>query len=449
MQDAFNAEVKGLDDYVKGFNYMCDAFWMIGAAVGFILSLASYGLAAPADSRSAEHYQPDKIDAQFRHSHHSRRRSHRRRGPHTRWPRIPHERHPGGGDTMSEGLRDVGAMVGDLATLSTAVQHPVAGPALLEVARRAAVTAAAVMLAPLQREEDLDFESNDWITTASDELAIVMGPDFLLTAAPGGVAFDSIGIRSGEVTWHVVADDDAGNPKDGQGAPSGEVRGTLERLARSAIDRATGGLASAALSSLGAFGPVRIMVTQADGEPIDWAFDHMGVGRDFRDLTEQTESLKAFVDDVVREVEGLLLSLDRSAQQAGEAVLGDQPQMQPRTTVTTVGAGGRGTDLPVSAAAIGSAPVAAVASIASRAIAHSREKADTAEPALLWQATHRVGAHALPVGGVPEGTFMPGTMLDSGLAVQLIGTSESGWALVACSNGWRCYVARWGLEPVS
>ena len=349
---------------------------------------------------------------------------------------------------MSEGLRDIGAMIADLATLSTDVQHPAAGPALLDVARHAAVTAAAVIVAPSQHEEDLDFASNKWIATASDEVAIVMGPDFLLTAAPGGVAFDSIGIRSGEVTWHVVATDDAGNPKDDQGTPSGEVRGTLERLARGAIERATGGLASAALSSVGALGPVRIMVTQADGEPIDWAFDHMGVGRDFRDLTERTESLKAFVDDVVRDALEREQEAFDSAQQAGEEVLGDQPQIQPRTT-GTVAAGDRGADLPVPATAITSAPVAAVASIAARAIAHSREKADTAESAPVWQATHRVGAHALPVGGVPEGTFTPGTMLDSGLAVQLIGTSESGWALVACSNGWRCYVARWGLEPLS
>ena len=105
--------------------------------------------------------------------------------------------------------------------------------------------------------------------------------------------------------------------------------------------------------------------------------------------------------------------------------------------------------MPVPATVIASTPVAAVASVAARAIGHSREKADPAEPKPMWQATHRVGAHALPVGGVPEGTFTPGTMLDSGLAVQLIGTSESGWALVVCSNGWRCYVARWGLEPLS
>src|SRR5438552_2801961 len=236
---------------------------------------------------------------------------------------------------MSEGPRNIGAVVGDLQTLAADAQHPDAGPALLEVVRRAAVTAAAVIVAPSQREEDLDFESDEWMATASDEFAIVMGPGFVLTAVPGGATFESIGIRSGDVTWQAVATDDSGNVKDDSGTPSGDVRGTLERLARNALDRATGGLASAALSSLGALGPVRILVTQADGEQIDWAFDRMGIGRDCRDLTEQTESLKAFVADAVRDAIEREQEAFDSAQQAGEEVLGDQPQMRPPTIDTT------------------------------------------------------------------------------------------------------------------
>ena len=70
-----------------------------------------------------------------------------------------------------------------------------------------------------------------------------------------------------------------------------------------------------------------------------------------------------------------------------------------------------------------------------------------AAEAAPWQATHRVGAHPLPVGGVPEGTLAPGTVLDPRLPVRLLGMTTNGWAFVECSNGWRCYVAAWGVEP--
>lgn len=65
-----------------------------------------------------------------------------------------------------------------------------------------------------------------------------------------------------------------------------------------------------------------------------------------------------------------------------------------------------------------------------------------------WHATHRVGAHPLQVGGVPEGTLTPGTVLDPRLPVRLLDTTTDGWAFVECSNGWRCYIAAWGIEPV-
>ena len=93
-----------------------------------------------------------------------------------------------------------------------------------------------------------------------------------------------------------------------------------------------------------------------------------------------------------------------------------------------------------------------------RALADERRRteadarADAAVPnppatAAPWEATHRVGAHALTVGGVPEGTLTPGAVLDPRLPVRLLGTSTEGWALVECSNEWRCYVAAWGIEP--
>jgi hypothetical protein len=72
-----------------------------------------------------------------------------------------------------------------------------------------------------------------------------------------------------------------------------------------------------------------------------------------------------------------------------------------------------------------------------------------APPPAPWRATHLVGAQPLPVGGVPAGTFAPGTVLDPRLEVQLIETTAEGWALVECANSWRCYVAAWGLDPIS
>src|SRR5207253_3228630 len=179
--------------------------------------------------------------------------------------------------------------------------------------------------------------------------------------------------------------------KDDSGTPSGDVRGTLERLARNALDRATGGLASAALSSLGALGPVRILVTQADGEQIDWAFDRMGIGRDCRDLTEQTESLKAFVADAVRDAIEREQEAFDSAQQAGEEVLGDQPQMRPPTIDTTgtnaqagaadaPGAADARSDFPVTGTGIAGAVGAAVAGAAVRAVHRGGDRADAAKP---------------------------------------------------------------------
>jgi hypothetical protein len=70
-------------------------------------------------------------------------------------------------------------------------------------------------------------------------------------------------------------------------------------------------------------------------------------------------------------------------------------------------------------------------------------------PPAPWRATHLVGAQPLPVGGVPAGTFAPGTVLDPHLEVQLIETTAEGWALVECANSWRCYVAAWGLHAIS
>jgi hypothetical protein len=72
-----------------------------------------------------------------------------------------------------------------------------------------------------------------------------------------------------------------------------------------------------------------------------------------------------------------------------------------------------------------------------------------APPPAPWRATHLVGTQPLPVGGVPAGTFAPGTVLDPHLEVQLIETTAEGWALVECANSWRCYVAAWGLDPLT
>jgi len=66
----------------------------------------------------------------------------------------------------------------------------------------------------------------------------------------------------------------------------------------------------------------------------------------------------------------------------------------------------------------------------------------------VWQPTHRVGHEALPVGGVPTGTFQPGAALDPRLPVRVLDTTAQGWALVECSNTWQCYVAARGLVPI-
>jgi hypothetical protein len=66
-----------------------------------------------------------------------------------------------------------------------------------------------------------------------------------------------------------------------------------------------------------------------------------------------------------------------------------------------------------------------------------------AEP--VWQPTHRVGREALPIGGVPTGTYAPGAVLDPRLPVRVLETTADGWALVECSNTWQCYVAARGL----
>ena len=72
--------------------------------------------------------------------------------------------------------------------------------------------------------------------------------------------------------------------------------------------------------------------------------------------------------------------------------------------------------------------------------------APTPTPAIAtWDATHLVGPESLAVGGVPSGTFAPGTKLDVGLDVRLIEINADGWALVECSNTWQCYVAAAGL----
>ena len=75
-------------------------------------------------------------------------------------------------------------------------------------------------------------------------------------------------------------------------------------------------------------------------------------------------------------------------------------------------------------------------------------RVEPAEPEPVWQPTHRVGHEALPVGGVPTGTFEPGAALDPRLPVQVLETTANGWALVECSNTWRCYVAARGLVPI-
>jgi len=75
-------------------------------------------------------------------------------------------------------------------------------------------------------------------------------------------------------------------------------------------------------------------------------------------------------------------------------------------------------------------------------------RAEPADQQPVWQPTHRVGHEALPVGGVPTGTFQPGAALDPTLPVRVLDTTAHGWALVECSNTWQCYVAARGLVPI-
>lgn len=75
-------------------------------------------------------------------------------------------------------------------------------------------------------------------------------------------------------------------------------------------------------------------------------------------------------------------------------------------------------------------------------------RVEPAKPEPVWQPTHRVGHEALPVGGVPTGTFQPGAALDPRLPVRVLDTTAHGWALVECSNTWQCYVAARGLVPI-
>jgi hypothetical protein len=86
------------------------------------------------------------------------------------------------------------------------------------------------------------------------------------------------------------------------------------------------------------------------------------------------------------------------------------------------------------------------------AVVRSRDaiapRVEAAQPDPVWQPTHRVGREALPVGGVPSGTFQPGAALAPRLPVQVLDTTADGWALVECSNTWRCYVAAHGLVPI-
>jgi hypothetical protein len=88
------------------------------------------------------------------------------------------------------------------------------------------------------------------------------------------------------------------------------------------------------------------------------------------------------------------------------------------------------------------------AAVASAPTAERVEQPPTKDAPSGFDATHRVGDRPLQVGGVPTGSYDPGTRLDAGLEVQLIEKTSDGWALIECENGWRCYVDANGLVPI-
>jgi hypothetical protein len=136
-------------------------------------------------------------------------------------------------------------------------------------------------------------------------------------------------------------------------------------------------------------------------------------------------------------------------EEAGELVDAASPAVlpDPPPTVTLDHVGGA-TVLPPPPPREPPAPPPVEAGPAPPAVPTPPREPPTPPPA-PWRATHLVGAQPLPVGGVPAGSFTPGTVLDPHLEVQLIETTAEGWALVECANSWRCYVAGWGLDPVT
>ena len=299
---------------------------------------------------------------------------------------------------MAQSLLDLTTVLDELAALRTATALPVSDSALLDVAHQIERAVDIIGSAPVTQAEP-DASSQEWIAAEIDDQLMVVGPGFFLLAHPDT---SSVTLTSGEVSWSVVVSDS-----------EGEVGTRITVLDAGEV------------------------VGDSTFAPDGRAIDHL----DTSAITARIEdSVSEAIDDATDREETIFDAAQTSAGAPGDSVSVLPSSEQPAEESSLLTASSR--------SAVDSTPtalVAAAAAVVARRVVLPSDP--TSEPA-AWQATHVVGSAPLAVGGVPSGTFTPGTRLDAGLDVRLIETTDDGWALVECSNTWRCYVAASGLTPL-
>jgi hypothetical protein len=298
-------------------------------------------------------------------------------------------------------LHDVTPFLGELEAVGATIAAGTSGPDAVHAARRIAALASTIASGPASGATP----TGPWVAVSTGDALVVAGPDFVLDVPGSG----SISVTSDSMNWLIAP------------VESTEAGGDY-------------------------IGGQRIFVSRLGEVVADWTFGPSGTTVDNRDFEAQED---AFDRDLADVIDAAIDASGIEADAPDETVSGEvftESETAPASTASESssaslsGAGAIGT--------IGTM----VGGIAAREISRHLRRGGEAEADPVpapWRPTHVVGADALPVGGVPAGTFEPGTALDPGLEVRLIETRADGWALVECSNTWRCYVAAWGLVEIS
>ena len=303
---------------------------------------------------------------------------------------------------------DLQRLLGDLTVLRAEATSPALGYASLDRARNFQRVVAAVADTPTATADESSAMSQDWVATKLDGQVLIVGPGiFLLSDSDAS----SLSLLCDEISWTIVAVDETGDTVgDGNSALVGSASWTG--------------------------GNTRVTVAAQGTIVSDWTFAPDGSGVDHLDTSHAGARLEKAVKDAVEQAIDAEVAVFEAAQNSSLATDPTLGSAEPRATSDPSSA-----PPPVSPSSGRSASSAllAVAGILSPGIAN---------PATAWSPTHTVGLVPLEVGAVPSGRLTPGTTLAAGLDVRLVETTPEGWALVECSNEWRCYVPAWGLAPI-